>query len=312
MSNTAHLESVEQGTATAAEARQAIAAILRDATKAGVATVYTALRAWVWKALDSRRRDDAELREWYSLLEGVEGRLSGEFGEHANRIQVLYELISESIAVAETVSTEQVLKREHVCAVLALLLSSPAGKLDRTDIGGRLALKQANLTRVLNLMCLAGLIERQPKGREAVFQLTHLGQAEAAKLSAETQPTQREELRNVENDTNQPIHLKEFIKFINLVDVFTIKSPASDVLEYRNKVSQNAEVSNKLQYSPVTSYTELNSKFGQDSRVGKSFLPLSNRVDCRPTAKQYPPSPDRPGNPTMVLAGMPHIDRWRP
>lgn len=183
MSETARLDAVAQGVADAAEARATVAALLKEPDEAGVAAVYTALRAWVWKALDGRRRD-AELREWYSLLEGVEGRLTKNFAAYANRIRTLHELVSESIAVAETVSTEQVLEREHVLAVLRLLQNVSHGEMERAEIGRRLGLKQGNLTRVLNMMSLAGLIERKPRGREAVFRLTHLGMAEAGKRVA--------------------------------------------------------------------------------------------------------------------------------
>lgn len=205
MPETASLELVEQGVATAAEARKAIAAILKQTGEEGVSAVYTALRAWVWKALDGRRRDP-ELREWYGLLESIEGRLASKHREQAYRIQVLYELVSESIAVAETVSADQVLEREHVRAILALLRNSGNGELERAAIGERLALKQANLTRVLNLMSLAGLIERQPRGREAIFRLTAFGQTEAAKLPtnlANESPTQR---------LDQELHLRRLVQ----------------------------------------------------------------------------------------------------
>jgi len=182
MSDTIQLDAIEQGVATAAEARKAIASILKHAQEPDAANVYTALRAWVWKALDGRRRDP-ELREWYGLLEGVEGRLTPNFPDYANRIQALYELVSESIAVAETVSVEHALERNHVRQILLLLKNSEHGALGRAVIGEHLNLKQANLTRVLNLMSLAGLIERLPKGREAVFRLTSTGHAETVKIA---------------------------------------------------------------------------------------------------------------------------------
>jgi len=185
MALTTGLDAVQQGVATATQARTAIAAMLRNLDESVANTVYTALRAWVWKALDGRRRD-AELREWYALLESVEGRLGARFREHANRIQVLYQLISESITVAETISAEQVLERDHVRAILRILAEAPDGTAERTAIRARLGLKQANLTRVLTLMALAGLIERQPEGRTALFRLTASGATAAAKLPPAT------------------------------------------------------------------------------------------------------------------------------
>jgi DNA-binding MarR family transcriptional regulator len=184
---TSDLGTIEQGVASAAHARTTLAAMLRDADESVANAVYTALRAWVWKTLDGRRRD-SELREWYALLESVEVRLGTRFPQHAHRIQVLSQLIDESIAVAESISAEQVLERDHVRTILRILATAPGGTVERAAIGVQLGLKQANLTRVLTLMALAGLIERKPEGRTALFRLTASGAATAAKLPAALPP----------------------------------------------------------------------------------------------------------------------------
>ena len=96
----APLDAIARGAASPAEARAALAESLKDTSPETARQVYTALRAWTWKALDGQRRDD-ELREWFDLLKRAESHLSDHYPAIAQRLQVLHELVYESISVAE-------------------------------------------------------------------------------------------------------------------------------------------------------------------------------------------------------------------
>ncbi|MDO9712240.1 hypothetical protein [Paracraurococcus lichenis] len=136
--------------------------------------VYLSLRSWAWKTLDQRRRDP-ELRDWYDILAAASSSmaLSGQ-PALAERLTALGELLAESIAIAETLSVDEVIRRRHVVAALEFL-ERRDGHANRADIAKHLSLGQANLTRVLNLMSAVGLVERTTLGKEAVFSLSRAG-----------------------------------------------------------------------------------------------------------------------------------------
>ena len=184
MSTACTLDDVALGEVSAARARVAIADALKDASPSSVGRVYASLRAWVWKALNARRRDQ-ELREWFDILKRTSSFLEREFAPFAARLSVLHELIYESVTVSEKLSINDLLRRSHVRDAVRLVAQAPNGRLDRVALGHRLNLKQANLTRVLSLVCSSGLLERQVQGKNVVYQLTRAGQDAAVKLSPE-------------------------------------------------------------------------------------------------------------------------------
>jgi hypothetical protein len=61
--------------------------------------------AWVWKAIDRRRRDDG-LGEWFDVLRRPSAALAESHPTEANRIGVLHDLIYESIFVSEIAELE--------------------------------------------------------------------------------------------------------------------------------------------------------------------------------------------------------------
>ncbi|MET0527085.1 MAG: hypothetical protein ABW003_01850 [Microvirga sp.] len=174
MTDPATLEAIRLGTAPADIARKAIAEALQDVNSKTAQRIYSTLRAWVWKALDQRRRDD-ELRQWFDILKRTEAYLATDHGDIAARIRALHELVYESISVSELKPAQEVLRRKHVRDVLFLLYTAPSGKLDRSTILHLLKLRQSNLTRILNLMMEALLVERSSLGKEAYLQLTRDG-----------------------------------------------------------------------------------------------------------------------------------------
>ena len=179
----AGLNSIARAEASAAQARETLLAVLGQPSEELLQDAYLALRAFAWKALDQRRRDP-ELREWDDLLCAA-ATLMAQQGQPAlaERLTALHELLSESVAVSETLAAQDITRRQHVAEVLDLL-ASKGGQANRSAIGAQLSLGQANLTRVLNLMSAAGLIERTTLGKEAVFSLSRGGlDAQHARLN---------------------------------------------------------------------------------------------------------------------------------
>lgn len=174
MSAAVALENVALGVVTAKEARRLIQQVLQDLSHASVKSVYVAVRSWVWKALDSRRRD-AELREWHRLIKATAGILRADYLEDALRLETLHELIAESISVSERFTAQRVVEKQHVKDVLYTIHHSPDARLSRKEIMQAVGLNQANLTRILNMMAMAALVRRLPCGKEAEFELTRLG-----------------------------------------------------------------------------------------------------------------------------------------
>ncbi|CAA7624387.1 winged helix-turn-helix domain-containing protein [Magnetospirillum sp. UT-4] len=181
-------DKIALGDAKPAEARAILRAALEQGSTEAIQRAYTALRSWVWKTLDGRRRDD-ELHDWFDILKATQARLEHTGRVEAERLRVLQELIDESIAVAQVRSAEAVIRRPHVMDILLQLRNNGSeGRMGRDRIGARLNLRQANLSRILGMMVAAGLIEREPYGKYAAFRLTRTGMAEVNKAHPEREP----------------------------------------------------------------------------------------------------------------------------
>lgn len=170
----ATLKMLASGEARPPEAKAVLRELAEGAPTLMWQKAYLALRSWTWKALDGRRRD-AELREWFDLLHTLEAVAARKESILASRFAVLHELVAESIAASRKQTVEHAFERRHVARILALMGSRRDAWLDRSAVGEALGLEQANLTRVLNLMVGAGLLERGVTGRNALFRPTRLG-----------------------------------------------------------------------------------------------------------------------------------------
>ena len=170
----AGLNAIARAEASPARAREALLAVFGRPSPELLQDAYLALRAWAWKALDQRRRDP-ELREWDDILRAA-ASLMARHGQPAlaERLAALSELVGESIAVGEALAAHDVARRRHVAGVLDFLAGN-GGQAGRGAIGARVPLGRADLTRVLNLMAAAGLVERSTPGGEAVFRLSRTG-----------------------------------------------------------------------------------------------------------------------------------------
>lgn len=81
-----------------------------------------------------------------------------------NKIDVVSELVSESINVGRNFGAVDVTRRQHVSQALGFVAAS-GGQARRAEFGKHLDLAQCNLTRVLHMMATAGLVERTPHGK---------------------------------------------------------------------------------------------------------------------------------------------------
>lgn len=175
------LEDIAQGEASPDEARELIAETLSEPTAARCREVYSALRAWVWKAINSRRRDDG-LREWFDLLRRTRACMQEADANTAERLSVLHELVYESISVSEILPASEVKGRPYMRKLLRTLICDAGGSLDRAEVGRRLGLSHAMLLRQLNAATSSGLVESHPDSGRTVLRLTPEGRAVAVSL----------------------------------------------------------------------------------------------------------------------------------
>lgn len=175
------LDKIATGEVSVTVASKLIKTTMEELTESKVQKLYTVLRAWVWKALNERRRD-SELRRWHALISQTSAYLEDDYSCHAERIRVLHELVHESISVSIVYSFPELAQRSHVKEILSYLYVSPERSLPRQELQAKLGLKDPNLTRVLTMLSSSGLLERSARGKEAVFSLTKDGAEHAQSL----------------------------------------------------------------------------------------------------------------------------------
>ena len=179
----AAFDDIALGEASPSEARQTIRAALKEGGGRSAENIYRALRAWTWKCLSEGRRDE-ELRSWHEIMARTGAYLEVDHRTFADKLGVLKELVSESITAGERLPIEEVLQRGHVRDILMEIYRAPNRRVYRIALLRNFGLGQANLSRVLNMMSVAGLIRRTSYGKHATFTLTSVG-ARTAKLLAD-------------------------------------------------------------------------------------------------------------------------------
>lgn len=173
--------SIRMADLSASEAWDMLGPIVEKADSKVAAQVCDALRQWAWKALDRRRRD-AELREWIDVLNRVEAFFVDRFAPVAAKIELLSELIHESVAVSELAAPQDLLRRKHVARILDALAAREGAWVQRTALMESLDIKPANMTRLMTLLLDMGWAEQLVDGREVRYRAAAEGLAQAQNL----------------------------------------------------------------------------------------------------------------------------------
>lgn len=186
------LDSIARDEVSAAEAENQLAGILKE--KLPTSEVYSALVRWVWSALTERRLDD-DLRRWHRVILDVAAQI--EFGRSdpsvdsangahfAERLRALADVLTISVSMARAPDAQLVMSRAHTLEVLKTLSESAQPFMDRAVLQDKVGLRTANLSRVLKLLLLNGLVERETRGRKARFSITTVGRQSLAKYEEE-------------------------------------------------------------------------------------------------------------------------------
>jgi hypothetical protein len=173
-SNLAHsLQALARGDLDVTTGEKEVSLFL-DAT-GDLGQVYSAFTTLLWHAVSERRKDN-ELRHWHRLIEDIafRARKDGK-GDLSERLRGLADVLSISIAMSDRPTKVEVLKRAHVPEILQALAGSLKHRLSRAELRERVPLQSANMSRLLTLLALCGLVERHQSGKEASFQLTEAG-----------------------------------------------------------------------------------------------------------------------------------------
>lgn len=179
MSVTMLRDGLADGSISAAEARKAIASLPKRLDGSEASALYAGFRAWTWKVLNEKRRDD-ELREWVDLISRARVRL-GVDSKRDHQFETLAELVTESIAVAVRLPVTKVIAKRHVRDLLNLLGEQPEHRASKKVLMKELGLSGPNLTRVTNLLTPAGLVDIERVGRETWYSLSRRGAEEVGK-----------------------------------------------------------------------------------------------------------------------------------
>lgn len=167
------LSSIRQGDVTADHGWKMLSEVVPSLDPEKASDLVDALRSWTWKAVDRRRRDD-ELGEWVSIMNRVEAFLPEGSVELAARVQLLVELLHESIAVAELPRESAPLGRKHLAGIISTL-SSRGGWTSKNDLMSDHAIRPANTTRLMSHLADLGLVSQRSEGREVFYRLTGEG-----------------------------------------------------------------------------------------------------------------------------------------
>src|SRR6266404_5424445 len=111
------LESIESGEASPREARSIINEILKEGSSKSHQRLYGVLGAWLWKAIDARRRDD-ELREWFDIFRRTSSAIADKDPVYSERLRAFYDLLQTSITTSKMMSVQEVMKRQHVQEII--------------------------------------------------------------------------------------------------------------------------------------------------------------------------------------------------
>lgn len=169
------LDKLGRGDLDPVSARRVIRSALKSDQPAE-SRVYAAMRDVVWRIL-ATRDFGPDLGPWHEVIAHTATLTRKKGGQAiAERLSALAELVSQSARFAEAQAPSDVLSRKHVQELLSLLATSK-GDVARATIKQELRIADANLSRILTLLSVNGLVHRVRAGKEASFRLTEAGRS---------------------------------------------------------------------------------------------------------------------------------------
>ena len=176
------LEDLALGDVTLEQGASTVRAILARLTFEKSHELYEALRSWLWKSLESRRRDD-ELSGWLDVFSRASSGIEGHSKDLAVKLEAFMELLQASIMTSHAAEGRDPLERKHVRAALRLIYRG-GGRIRRKELMEELRLKAANLSRVMTPLQDDGFVMREVEGREVLYRLTMKGTELALQIVA--------------------------------------------------------------------------------------------------------------------------------
>jgi DNA-binding transcriptional ArsR family regulator len=142
---------------------------------------HTVLRLFI------RSAEEEELEKAHDALRRlVPVTREAELASWLPRWRGFADLIESRLAVLANQDPTAVRSLAHSSAILALVGNEPG--LKQSEIGKRLGLKPANLSRILNVLEAHELIERQSVGRERRVSLGRVGRPAADVIKGDVKP----------------------------------------------------------------------------------------------------------------------------
>ncbi len=176
------LEELGAGELAIKDARRLVAPVL-EAGGDIFAAFYNAFRSITWRMVRSPSPSE-DIAQWYDLCTHVGAAMRRRNDvENSARMETLAELLGQTSRFAKLQSVDSVVRRQHTDAILAVLVKHK-GRADKATIMQITGLRQANLSRLLNVLSVKGLIERSRLGKEAIITLTDSGRRVAGKQLA--------------------------------------------------------------------------------------------------------------------------------
>lgn len=167
------LEDISLGEANLDDASRTVEALLGAVDDRKAHELFDALRSWVWKALDTRRRDE-DLLAWVEMFGKTASFLEDEWPYLGLKLEAYADLIQMSVMRAGARRGRDLLRMKHVRDVLEAIQKTH-GVRQRKTLRTALGVSDPNLVRIVSPMIDEGYITREENGREVSYRLTEKG-----------------------------------------------------------------------------------------------------------------------------------------
>jgi len=170
----ARLDDLARGNIAIAEAVKLVRESLTSGDEPTLSLTYTALKDFTWQTV-SQGAPTEDLRAWFDILKHASVLLRRRgANDLSSRLIGHSELVAQSIRFSDLQPIEAVLRRKHVLEILRLI-GAQGGTALRSVISDKLAIEDANLSRVMTIILNHKLVRRDSVGKEAKFTLTASG-----------------------------------------------------------------------------------------------------------------------------------------